>query len=294
MSVAEAESVRDWPLRLRKIADSLACPNCKSSVVCFPDRVACAECGRTYAVAGGKIYFIRPLVANDALDAIKARLKSLFGRNYYKVGVQIIAPTYPFNYGRAIGRHCDPQTNLVVDLGSGNNRISDHMIAVDAIDYDAVDIVADSAALPFKDESIDGFASRSVLEHLPDLGAAVSEVARCTKPGGLGIHLIPFLFPYHASPHDYQRLTHSGAAQLFRGWSLVEQRNATGPATLFVVCLAEFLAILLSFGVPRLKAAAYLAACVLLFPLKFLDAPFVGGKSFLSIAPSILTVVRKP
>jgi hypothetical protein len=60
-----------------------------------------------------------------------------------------------------------PDCELVIDLGSGNNRLDDDIITLDAVDYSAVDIVADLARLPFKSDSIDAFASRSVLEHCP-------------------------------------------------------------------------------------------------------------------------------
>lgn len=283
-----------WPERLQRIRDALACPECQSALICQDDSVTCDHCGRRYPLRNGKLHFIEPMRADDALDSIKRRLKRWFGGAYYSLGILIIAPTYPFNFRKAIRRHSQPENELIVDLGSGNNRVDPDVIAIDAVDYDAVDIVADLARLPLKSASVDGFVSRSVLEHLPDLPVVVRQLVRCTRPGGLGLHLIPFLFPYHASPHDYQRLTHSGAAGLFSGWRVVEQRNATGPVTLFVVCLAEFLSILLSFGSPRLKGPAYLFACLLLFPLKFLDAPFVGRKAFLGLAPTILTVTRKP
>ena len=283
-----------WPPLLRRVHTALACPACHADLACKPDAVTCLRCHERYPVHDGKIYFIESMTPGDALDSIKRRLKKLLGGAYYSLGIRIIAPTYPFNFRKAIRRHGRPERALVIDLGSGNNRLDDDIIAVDAVDYDAVDIVADLARLPFKSDSIDVFASRSVMEHLPNLASAVRELTRCTRSGGFGVHLIPFLFPYHASPHDYQRLTHSGAATLFPGWEIVEQRNATGPATLFVVCLAEFLAIVFSLGRERLKAPAYLLACLVLFPLKFLDAPFVGRKAFLGLAPTILTVARKP
>lgn len=282
-----------WPARLRRMRPALACPECNSDLACADDCVTCVNCNRRYPVSEGKLRFIEPLVDEDPLDSIKRRLKNWSGRAYYHLGITIIAPTYPFNFRKAIRRHCKPGT-LVIDLGSGNNRVDPDVVALDAVDYDAVDIVADLARLPFKSSSIDGFVSRSVLEHLPDLASAVREMTRCTRPGGLGVHLIPFIFPYHASPHDYQRLTHSGAANLFSGWRVVEQRNATGPVTLFLVCVTEFLSVLLSFGQPRLKAVVYLFACLLLCPLKFLDAPFVGRRPFLGLAPTILTVTQKP
>jgi SAM-dependent methyltransferase len=252
------------------------------------------QCHREYPLRKGKIYFVEPPAAHDSLDILKHRLKQWLGRQYYTVGVHFLAPTYPFDYRREIRRHCNPSEQLIVDLGCGNNRVDDDLIALDSVDYEAADIVADIGALPFRDAAVDGFASRSVMEHVPNLPLVIEEVKRCTRPGGVGVHLIPFLFPYHASPRDYFRLTHSGAAQVFSGWQIVEQRNATGPITLAVACAAEFLSIVLSFGQPRLKAAAYLAACVLMSPLKFLDAPFVARKAFLSLAPTILSVVRKP
>ena len=283
-----------WPKRLLRIRDALACPDCQSSVDCTDDAVICRNCGRQYPVRGGKIHFIESMAADDALNSIKRQLKQWFGGAYYSLGVTIVSPGYPFNFRKAILRHCKPENELIIDLGCGNNRIDPDVIALDAVDYDAVDVVADLARLPLRSGSVDGFVSRSALEHLPNLASAVGQLLRCTRPGGLGLHLVPFLYPYHASPHDYQRLTHSGAAGLFPGWRVVEQRNATGPVSLFVICLAEFLAILLSFGRSRLKGPAYLFACLLLFPLKFLDAPFVGRKAFVSLAPTILTVTRKP
>ena len=225
---------------------------------------------------------------------MKDQLKRYLGSSYYRLGVTIFAPGFPFNYGAAIRRHVDPRHQIVVDVGSGNNRIDQNIIALDAIDYAAVDIVADIDALPFKADAIDALCNRSVLEHVPNPLHASAELARCTRPGGLGIHVIPFLFPYHASPIDYTRLTHTGAAGLFSGWTVVEQRNTTGPVTLFLVCLLEFLSALLSLGRPQLKAFIYLSLCLLVFPLKVLDAPFIGRRAFLGMAPTILTIVRKP
>jgi hypothetical protein len=123
---------------------------------------------------------------------------------------------------------------------------------------------------------------------------AVHEFRRCTRAGGFNVHLIPFLFPFHASPHDYQRLTHAGAARLFENWQLLAQYNATGPVTLFLVILVEFLSVIGSFGHPRIKAFLYLGLCLILFPIKVLDAPFVNRSAYIGMAPTILTAARKP
>lgn len=48
-----------------------------------------------------------------------------------------------------------------------------------------LDVVLGSAtALPFRDESFDFVCSFKVLAHIPDIGKALSEIARVTKPGG--------------------------------------------------------------------------------------------------------------
>jgi ubiquinone/menaquinone biosynthesis C-methylase UbiE len=183
---------------------------------------------------------------------------------------------------------------LVVDLGCGNRRIDEDIVTIDATDYDAVDIVARLEALPFKTGTIDVLCSRSVLEHVPDIDASLAEIARCTCVGGLNIHFVPFMFPFHASPYDFRRWTHIGAAKMLRGWEVVEQRATAGPISLFLICFNEFMASLLSMGYGRIKAPIYLMTCLLTFPLKFLDAFFVGRSSFIGLAPTILTVVRKP
>ena len=258
------------------------------------DRFCCDGCGASYPIRNSRIYFAEPLDAEDALDVVKSWLKHYLGSLYYTVGVNILAPSFPFNYKAAIRQRVDPSRRLVVDLGCGNRRIDDEIVTLDATDYDAVDIVARLENLPFKSGAIDALCSRSVLEHVPDLDAAVAEITRCTAPGGLSIHFVPFMFPFHASPCDFRRWTHVGATQLLRGWDVIEQRAAAGPISLFLICFLEFASTLLSFGSERLKAVVYLLFCLLVFPFKFLDAPFIGRKAFLGMAPTLLTVFRKP
>jgi uncharacterized protein YbaR (Trm112 family) len=293
MALPNGDSTLASARRLEKILSIVACPECHGELSNEVAQLKCTRCKTTYPVRNGKFYFIPSMTQDDELDALKNRLKRVFGKLYYIIGVNVIAPTFPFRYRSEIRRFLNEDT-VVVDLGAGNHRVDEHIITLDGVGYAAIDIVADLRALPFRTGSLDGVASRSVLEHIPSLGKPIDEIKRCTRPGGFSMHLIPFLFPYHASPGDFQRLTASGAAQLFDGWDILEQHNATGPATLFLVCFIEFLAILTSFGSTRVKAVTYLFFCLLMFPLKFLDILFVGRSAFLGLAPSIFTVARKP
>jgi SAM-dependent methyltransferase len=289
-----AISQRQWPQRLARLIGQLACPTCHAEVVEASDQFRCSGCAASYEIRNNKIYFAEPLRAEDPLDVVKHRLKRYLGSAYYTIGVNVLGPSFPFNYTAAICKHVDPASRLVIDLGCGNRRIAEDIITLDASDYDAVDIVARLEALPFKTGAIDALCSRSLLEHVPDLDGALSEISRCTRSGGLGIHFVPFMYPFHASPYDFRRWTHVGAAGLLRGWDVVEQRPTAGPISLFLICFNEFVASLVSMGSPRIKAPIYLITCLLTFPIKFLDALFVGRKSFIGLAPTILTVARKP
>ncbi len=280
-------------IRLERLKPILSCPSCWGGLDFKKSSAACRKCSAIYPIRNGRIYFVRVPEHTDELDKIKGRLKKWLRKYYYTIGISIIAPTYPFNYIRWIRRYLNPDTQIVVDVGCGNRRIDEDIMCLDLFDYDAVDVVCDLNALPFKPDSVDAFVSRSVLEHLSDPCRVVSNFRRCTRPGGLGLHLAPFLFPFHASPNDFHRYTHKGFEMLFNGWEIVKQINATGPVTLVLIAAIEFLSILISLGRDKPKSFIYLLLCGILFPLKYLDAPFVNRKSFLTMAPTIFTVVRK-
>jgi SAM-dependent methyltransferase len=67
-----------------------------------------------------------------------------------------------------------------------------------------------AAPLPFGTATFDTVLCTSVLEHVHDAEAVVSEIARILKPGGRLIITIPFLYPTHEAPYDYWRTTHWG------------------------------------------------------------------------------------
>ncbi len=83
-------------------------------------------------------------------------------------------------------------------------------------------VVGDAHHLPFADCSLDGVLMVSVLEHLYDPIRAADQVYRVLKPGGIFFSYAPFYHPYHASPHDYFRLTTDGYRYLLRDFCEVK------------------------------------------------------------------------
>lgn len=92
-------------------------------------------------------------------------------------------------------------------------------------------VFGDACRLPFADGSVAAVTCYEVIEHVRDPEALISEVARVLVAGGVAEFTMPFLYPIHDAPHDYQRWTRYGwersltANQL----SLVRMRSGNHP-----------------------------------------------------------------
>ena len=278
--------------RFNKILPHLVCPLCKGDLKYKPNMLCCFKCDKRYPVKNNKIYFIESKKGIDSLDRIKEILKKYLGNLYYTFGVNIISPTYPFLFEKEVYK-LDPEKKIIIDLGSGNYRYNKHIISLDLNDYNEVDIVCNIEKLPFKNESIYAFVSRSVFEHLANPLEVEKEIFRCTTEDGKGCHLIPFMYPFHASPFDYNRYTAEGQKNLFSKWEIIKQFNPTGPFSLLVIILTEVLSIFLSFGKERLKSVLYLFLCLILFPIKFVDFFFAKNTKYLTLSPNIFIEIKK-
>ena len=91
---------------------------------------------------------------------------------------------------------------LTLELGCGPRKRYAGSIGIDAIDYENVDIVADAteALRAFPPASVDFITSSHFLEHVPDVGRFVDEMARVVRPGGRIEVVVPhFAHPYFSS-----------------------------------------------------------------------------------------------
>ncbi|WP_246071908.1 class I SAM-dependent methyltransferase [Marilutibacter aestuarii] len=72
------------------------------------------------------------------------------------------------------------------------------------------DFFADAARIPLPDASMEAVLMLEVVEHLRYPREALAECARILVPGGILLASMPFLYPMHDEPHDYQRYTLHG------------------------------------------------------------------------------------
>ena len=122
---------------------------------------------------------------------------------------------------RLIERHV---SGRCLDAGSGRApykaRLRERGVELITLDIENrsgdVDVVADIQHMPaVTSESVDAVICTEVLEHVADPAAALGEIARVLRPGGVLILSVPHLSPIHEAPNDYYRYTRYGLAHLF-------------------------------------------------------------------------------
>lgn len=271
--------------------DRLRCPTCHGELEVGNRALRCPTCEHDYPRRDGKVYF-RDSTAGDITDTTD-RIKSVFKRRpglYYFL-ITLASPVLVRRDHQALARSGG---GLILNIGSGNSHIDDRVINVDMTDYQRVGVVTDIHRLPFEDGSVDGVFDIAVLEHVRDPAAVLAEVHRVLRPGGWVFSVIPFMQPFHASPHDYQRYTRPGIEHLHRDFERIGSGAYNGPVSSFVWVLQEFLALLFSAGWRPLRNILSLGFMVVLWPLKFLDLYFQRLPSAENMASTFYFHGRKP
>ena len=109
-----------------------------------------------------------------------------------------------------------------LDIGAADRWLQAHVARGThyvALDYPSTgrdmygsrpDVFADGTRLPFGDGCFDAVVCLEVLEHVEDPVALLAEVSRVLRAGGQFWLSMPFLYPLHDAPHDFQRHTGPG------------------------------------------------------------------------------------
>jgi SAM-dependent methyltransferase len=107
------------------------------------------------------------------------------------------------------------------------------------------DLYYDGRRLPFDDRTFDTVLSVQVLEHTPEPGLLLSEMARVLRADGILILSAPFDFRLHEEPHDYFRYTPHGLRALCdqAGLEIVELHKHGGLWSIVAHKLNSYLAL---------------------------------------------------
>lgn len=120
----------------------------------------------------------------------------------------------------------------ILDIGCGTQPLralitaEHHYIGLDYYDtatqwyHTRPQIFADAQQLPIADASVDNILLLDVLEHLPQPELCIQEIARILKLHGRCILQVPFLYPIHDKPLDFQRWTLYGLQHLAQNHQL--------------------------------------------------------------------------
>lgn len=104
------------------------------------------------------------------------------------------------------------------------------------------DFLASADALPLGNESTDCVLLAETLEHLEFPERALAEASRVLRRGGKLVMSVPFLYPVHGDPFDFQRWTpEKFRRELWRlDFEAVEVRPMGGLISVMADCLEAF------------------------------------------------------
>lgn len=147
---------------------------------------------------------------------------------------------YVINFARKIEENA-----MVLDFGCG---VKPYLPFFKNVRYLGLDGHLKSSAdilsyelLPIRSNSCDYVLSFQVLEHVSDPKTLIDEFNRILKPKGTLLISVPFLYEYHACPHDYWRFTHEGLFKLLENYSDIEIREDTSTAQTLLALWASWI-----------------------------------------------------
>jgi SAM-dependent methyltransferase len=146
-------------------------------------------------------------------------------------------------------KHVDklPENPMVVVIGCGfTGRLfreafpQSRLLLSDITLQGDADIVCAGECLPLSTNSVDLVVVDQVLEHTCNPLDVVEEIHRCLKPGGMVFSGVPFYYPNHGFPFDFQRFTPLGHRLLYRKFRQIELRLTGGPFSALSLALMGF------------------------------------------------------
>ena len=286
----------------------LVCPRCHGGLSWAGDQPTCSSCGRVYPVVGSTPALMDtddlpeadPLAGPDgALTGPTSRLPGPIRRVVRRIRSFLdVPPVYQTSerpaYLRRFVASFDPAEH-VVNVGSGSRSYGPSVTNLDIFPMNGVDALASALQLPLADGSCSGVILEAVLEHVVDAELTLGEIRRSLAPGGRVFVDIPFLQPFHGSPHDYRRFTELGLRTKMEqcGFEIEDSGVSVGPASAFSWISTHFFAMLLSGNNPKAYRIARVLVTPIIAPVRFLDRWLERHPSAHVIASGVWAVGRR-
>ena len=139
----------------------------------------------------------------------------------------------------------------ILDLGCGYEPFkklfpkNSNYIGVDMSLNSYADIIADNHQLPFKNNTFDIVIASEVLEHSSNEYQFIEELTRVSKNKALVFISLPFIFPEHGQPYDFQRLTKYKLKELFKNHKIISLKESNNIVSSVFVFINLFFRIIL-------------------------------------------------
>lgn len=170
----------------------------------------------------------------------------------------------------------------ILDIGSGDSnvyRMLECNNQVFRLDYPLTnqrysfspDIYGDACNLPIADNSQDAVLMFEVMEHVEHPAEVVSEIYRVLSDEGTLYISMPFLYPIHDAPHDYQRFTIYGLRSLLNRYDFdIIHESQHGNSLLVVLQLFNLALLEISNKFLNLNILLGVLAILLVYPFTIL------------------------
>jgi len=145
--------------------------------------------------------------------------------------------------------------------------------------------------LPFDDLSIDFVVCGAVLEHVKNPEKIINEIYRVLKRGGRTYIDMPFVYPYHAAPSDYNRTTLSGLENLCKKFKKIKSGICLGPGSSLAQSIVTYNQIF--FKNKLIKKIFKNITKIIVSPLKYSDKFLAKKKESLNLAAAVYFYGRK-
>ena len=140
------------------------------------------------------------------------------------------------------------------------------------------DIIADNHNLPFRDNSFDVIIASEVLEHSINEYQFIDELKRVSKKNSLVYISLPFIFPLHGVPYDFNRFTKYKLQELFKKDKIIHLQESNNIFSSVFFYFNMFLRII--FGSIKLLYPIYIVNNLLSLAVESISQIYRNKKGF--------------